>query len=152
MTDATVATDLALTIQRDFDAPREAVFAAWTEPEQLTAWLGPHGYRAHSVEGDLRPGGDWRSAIRGDDGADLWSSGTYREIVPAERLVFTFGWEETEGSREHDSLITITFEDLGNDRSRMTFSQERFESPASRDGHHSGWTEAFDKLLAHVER
>ncbi|MCW2502058.1 MAG: hypothetical protein JWO79_342 [Actinomycetia bacterium] len=138
-----------LTITRIFDAPRELVYAAWTDSEQLAGWLGPKGYTAHSVSGDLRPGGAWRSCIRSPKGEDLWASGEYRTIDPPSHLVFTYAWEGPDGARQTDTLITITFAEVG-DKTQMTFVQQGLDSPESRDGHEDGWSQAFDDLGAYL--
>ena len=138
-----------LTITRLFDAPRELVWAAWTEPEQITRWLGPKGWTAHSGGGDLRPGGAWRSCIRSPQGEDLWASGEYREIDPPSRLVFTYAWESPAGERNRETLITIGFAESAG-KTHMTFTQQGLESAESRDGHESGWSQAFDDLAAHL--
>ena len=94
---------------------------------------------------DLRPGGRWRSCLRSTEtGTDLWVGGVYREIVPPERLVFTFAWEE-EGERGLETLVTITFAERDG-KTHMTFRQTPFQSDSERDGHRGGWTSAFDRL------
>ncbi|MFE0023897.1 SRPBCC domain-containing protein [Amycolatopsis sp. NPDC059021] len=141
--------DHELTITRVFDAPRELVFAAWTDPDQLAAWLGPKGYTAPAVTLDPRPEGAWRACIRNEAGDDEhWMHGTYREISAPERLVFTFTWD-TEGDMRGQTLVTIDFADLGG-KTEMTFHQTGFPSAAERDGHHGGWSEAFDDLMLHL--
>ena len=150
MTTATTSTENELVITRVFDAPRELVYEAWTDAEQLTAWLGPEGFTAHSVSGDVRPGGRWRSAIRSADGTEFWCSGEYRETVPPERLVFTFEWEDTDGSKPgENSVITVSLADADG-KTEMTFRQVGLESADSRDGHTDGWQQAFNKLAAHI--
>jgi uncharacterized protein YndB with AHSA1/START domain len=149
------ATDLAaddrvLVITRIFDAPRELVWRAWTDPELAIRWYGPRDYPGTYIEGDLRPGGKWRGCLRGTaTGEELWQGGVYREIVPNERLVFTFAWDE-EGERGQEMLVTLTFEDAGEDagagKTRFTLRQEVFASVEERDGHNYGWNSTFDRL------
>ena len=94
---------------------------------------------------DVRPGGRWRGCLRSTEtGNDLWLGGVYREIVPPERLVFTFAWEE-EGERGLETLVTITFAERGG-KTHMTFRQTPFQSGGERDGHRGGWTSTFDRL------
>lgn len=151
MTDTRRTTSSELTITRVFDAPRDLVFRAWTEREQLARWLGPTGFTATSVEGELRPGGPLRSCIRSDvDGTEYWSSGTYLEIVEPERLVFTFAWEEPPGTPGNETLVTVTFAAQADGRTRMTFTQTGFVSAEDRDGHEGGWSASFDDLDAHL--
>ena len=78
-----------LVIERIFDAPRELVWRAWTEPEHFMRWYGPQGMTLPSCEIDFRVGGRHLFGMRSPDGQEYWSSGVYREIVPLERFVFT---------------------------------------------------------------
>jgi uncharacterized protein YndB with AHSA1/START domain len=144
-------TDLDLTITRVFDAPRELVFEVWTNPDHLAKWWGPTGFTAGSVTVKLTEGGGWRTCIRDDaNGVELWSRGVYHEITPPERLVFSFAWEEPQGTPGHDTLVTVTFADRDG-RTEMTFHQAIFETVESRDGHVSGWTASFDDLTAYLK-
>jgi uncharacterized protein YndB with AHSA1/START domain len=133
-----------LVITRTFDAPRNLVFKAWTAPEHMVRWLGPHNFTAPSCKMDFRPGGAYRACICAPDGKEYWMRGIYREIVEPERLVFTFSWEE-DGERGRETMITITFGEQG-DKTRMTFRQAFFETVENRDSHHGGWTECFERL------
>ncbi|MEU7783523.1 MULTISPECIES: SRPBCC domain-containing protein [unclassified Amycolatopsis] len=137
-----------LTITRVFDAPRELVFAAWTDPDQLASWLGPHGYTGCAVTLATRPGGAWRACIRSPEGDEHWMHGTYREITAPERLVFTFTWD-TEGDLRAETLVTIDFADLDG-KTEMTFVQAGFPAAADRDDHHGGWTSSFDDLAGFI--
>jgi uncharacterized protein YndB with AHSA1/START domain len=141
-------TEKELTITRIFDAPRDLVFQAWTVPEQFANWMGPKGFTASGVEMDLTEGGAWRATISNDEGAEHTSIGVYCEIAAPERLVFTFSWVS---SPEEQTLVTVDFADLG-DKTEMTFHQAEFLSGESRDGHHSGWSETFEDLAAHLNR
>ncbi|MBV8394213.1 MAG: SRPBCC domain-containing protein, partial [Alphaproteobacteria bacterium] len=81
-------------IVRAFAQPRERVWRAWTRPEALLRWLGPVDWPAIEVTADVRVGGTWRACLRStESGEILWQSGRYLEIVPTERLVFSFRWE-----------------------------------------------------------
>ena len=140
------ATARELVITRVFDAPRQRVFEAWTDPAQAKRWMGPRGFTATHLEGDLRSGGAWRICLRrDDDGEELWQGGVYREIVEPERLVFTFAWDQEDGRRGHETLVTITFAEQRG-RTTMTFRQAVFESVGERDGHQGGWNSTFDRL------
>ena len=109
----TVATRPTLRMQRHFDAPRPLVWRAWTNPEIMVLWLGPVEWPAVSASQDLRVGGEWRACLRSPDtGQDLWQGGVYREIVPNERLVFTFKWDEShEDGPPVDTLVTLQLSD-----------------------------------------
>ena len=89
VTDALASPSLHL--RRVFDAPRELVWRAWTRPEMMLAWYGPPEFPAVHAEQDLRPGGAWRACLRSTtEDRVLWQGGVYREVVPPERLVFSF--------------------------------------------------------------
>jgi uncharacterized protein YndB with AHSA1/START domain len=143
--DTGALTERELVIERVFNAPRELVFRAWTDPEHIREWFGPRDHPATHVTVDVRPGGRWRGCLKSTEtGNDLWLGGVYREIVPPERLVFTFAWEE-EGERGLETLVTITFVEQGT-KTLMTFRQAPFQSTGELEGHHGGWTSTFDRL------
>ncbi|HEY3468014.1 MAG TPA: SRPBCC domain-containing protein [Amycolatopsis sp.] len=137
-----------LTITRLFDAPRELVYAAWTDPDQLACWLGPRGFTGSAVTVDARPGGLWRACITSPDGEEHWMRGVYRELDPPSRIVFGFVWE-TEGDLRAETLVSIGFADVGG-KTEMTFTQRGFPTTEDRDGHHTGWTECFARLAGHL--
>lgn len=138
-------TDPELVIMRVFNAPRDLVWKAWTDPALAVHWWGPKDYPATHVEMDLRPGGVWRGRLRStEDGRILSHKGVFREVTKPERLVFTFAWDE-EGERGLETLVTITFTDQGA-KTLMTFRQVPFQSAEERDGHKGGWTSAFDRF------
>jgi uncharacterized protein YndB with AHSA1/START domain len=130
-----------LVIRRTFDAPRELVWRAWNDPEHAKRW-GPKGFTTPEREMDLRPGGAWRAMMVSPDGKPYRQHGVVREVVPPERLAFTFIWDD---EPDVEMLVTVTFAERGG-MTEMTFRQTGFPSAASRDGHEGGWTEAFDRL------
>lgn len=138
-----------LTITRLFDAPRELVFEAWTNPDHLARWWGPTGFHATSCTVRLEEGGRWRTCMT-DGTVEHWASGVYHEIDPPERLVFSFSWEEPEGTREHDTLVTVTLEDRDG-KTEMTFHQAIFRTVEERDGHVEGWRECFTDLDTYLK-
>lgn len=134
-----------LVIERVFNAPRELVFRAWTDLEHVRKWFGPKDHPATHVTMDVRPGGRWRACLRSTEtGHNLWLGGVYREIVPPERLIFTFAWEE-EGERGLETLVEITLVERDS-KTHMTFRQTPFQSDGERDGHRGGWSSSFDRL------
>jgi uncharacterized protein YndB with AHSA1/START domain len=139
-----------LRITRVFDAPRELVFKMWTDPEHAKHWWGPRHHPAVKMEMDPRPGGRWRHCLRSVETGDLWHHGVFREVVPPERLVFTFAWEE-EGERGLETVVTVTFTDQGG-KTLMHFHHAPFESDGERDGHGEGWTSTFDRLDDYLAR
>ena len=133
-----------LRISRSFAAPREQVFRALTEPDQLVKWWGPRGFTVPECALAVRPGGAWRTVMRSPEGRDHIVSGVYREVVPPARLVFTWAWEG-EGGRGHETLVTIELHEQG-DRTELTLRQETFESESARDQHAHGWASCLDCL------
>ena len=124
--DATTQTvERELFIERLFDAPRELVFDAWTDPEGIGQWWGPRGFTTTVHEMDVRPGGIWRFTMHGPDGTDYQNRVVYREVVPPERLVYDHGAEE--GSDFTPFHVTIGFADEDG-TTRLTM-QVRFASP-----------------------
>src|SRR4051794_12623895 len=87
-TEATATSDREIVATRVFDAPRELVFKAWTDPEHLAQWWGPTGFTNTFHEFDLRPGGVWRFVMHGPDGVDYKNENVFVEIVKPERIVF----------------------------------------------------------------
>jgi uncharacterized protein YndB with AHSA1/START domain len=125
----TTPTDREIHVERVFNAPREGVFAAFTDPELIPEWWGPHGTTTSVDQMDVRAGGSWRFVVRDSDGSETGFRGTYREVTPPERIVQTFEWEGLPG---HVSVESATFEDLG-DRTRVT-SVSTFHTTEERDG------------------
>jgi uncharacterized protein YndB with AHSA1/START domain len=114
---------------REFDAPRELVFSAFTDPTHLARWWGPNGFTTTTSSFDLRPGGVWRIVMHGPDGRDYQNRITFEEVVRPERLVYRHGGgDEVEPVQLRQ---TITFEDLGG-RTRITWRGD-FPSAAKRD-------------------
>ena len=141
--------DLELRLTRLIDAPRELVFRAWTEPEMLAKWMAPRGMSpVPQTTVPAAPGVSFRIAMH-DDGGDpevFVQLGTYREVVPSERLVYTFAWEGDDGRPEHESTITVTFAERGG-KTELTMHQAFFETSESRDRHVLGWTSVLDRLV-----
>ena len=93
----TTPTDREIRVERVFDAPRDRVFAVYTDPELIPEWWGPRGTTTVVDAMDVRPGGSWRFIARNADGSESAFRGTYREITPPERIVQTFEWEPMPG-------------------------------------------------------
>jgi uncharacterized protein YndB with AHSA1/START domain len=160
---AAEAAGLDYVVSRDFDAPREAVFRAWTDPGQLARWFGPKTITCPVCELDLRPGGRLRIVMRSPEGVDYPLSGVIREFVANERLVTTIDTSEHSpewhaalnavrpgGGRCADELLWIvTFEARGG-KTRLTV-RTRFQATADRDAHvklgmGEGWPQSLDRL------
>jgi len=104
--------------------------------------MGPEGMLAKLSEADPRVGGGYRFIIQAEDGEDHDVSGVYREVVPNEKLVFTWAWRSTP---ERESLVTILIKPDG-DGSTLTLIHEQFFDEAARDRHNEGWSSCFNKL------
>lgn len=142
--------DLVLTITRLFNAPRDLVYSAWTDPQQRLNWWGPIEFPASKVTMDIRPDGQWRACLKAiEDGRKLYQQGEFREVVKPEKLVFTFAWE-AEGERSIETLLKIHFEDLDT-QTLMIFHQSPFLSVEERDNHQHGWSSTFDRLDIFLE-
>jgi len=146
-TDAAAERELLLT--RVLDAPRVLVFKALTEPEHLVRWWGPQGFTLPSCEMDLCPGGAFRFLMRSAEGTEHRLQGIYREVVPPERLVFTWAWVDSECGAGPETLVTLTLEEHGAG-TLLTLHQAVFESVTARDAHAEGWTECLERLAAYL--
>lgn len=140
-------TEKTLVLTRIFAAPPSLVFRAWTDPERATVWWGPQGFKTLSCQMDVRPGGSWRIRMRSPQGAIYTKRGVYREIVPPQRLVFTWAWEDAIPA--HETLVTVTFEDRGHS-TKLTLHQATFESATGCQAHRSGWTSCLDRFAAYL--
>ena len=135
----------SLTLKRRLNAPPAKVYAAWTDPTQIKRWFGPTQVETLSAAADVRVDGRYRIVMRGSDGEEHDVSGVYREVVPNEKLVFTWAWRTTP---ERESLVTVTLKADGSG-TILTLTHEQFFDEPARDRHQSGWTGALDKLEAY---
>ena len=135
-----------LTLKRRLNAAPEKVYAAWTEPEKLAKWFGPSETIDGSVSAELnvRVGSRFRVSFKTVDGERHEVGGVYQEVVPNERLVFSWAWHSTP---ERESLVTISLRAEG-DGTMLTLTHEKFFDEAARTGHQRGWTGTLDKLEA----
>jgi uncharacterized protein YndB with AHSA1/START domain len=145
---AKVDQDTVLQVQRRFDAPRERVFDAWTNPDVLrTWWSAMPTMKPGDIEVDLREGGRYRMAMVTDTGEVHTVTGEYKEVRRPERLVYTWTWEsnpeEMQGSA--DTIVEVDFEADG-DATTVTLTHTGFASAQIRDLHTHGWNGTFDSL------
>jgi uncharacterized protein YndB with AHSA1/START domain len=138
------ASERRLRIVRNFAAPREAVFRAWTDPKQLMKWWGPKGFTCPECDMDVREGGSWRTVMRSPEGTNHIVSGVYRKLEPPRLLSFTWAWT-TDGKRGHETVVTVELHARGK-TTEMVFTQETFETVDARDNHNKGWTSSFECL------
>lgn len=153
--EATTSTEQALVIKRVFNAPRELVWKAWTDPEMLKKWWGPRAFSTPHAEIDLREGGKWFNCMRGE-GQDIWCTGRYLELVPLERLVMTDSFADEHGNVVPSTVygmegvplemyITVELKDLGG-KTEMTMTHKGLPAGEHFEGATIGWNESFDKL------
>jgi uncharacterized protein YndB with AHSA1/START domain len=138
---ATVTANPSLTIKRRFAAPPEKVYGAWIDPQKMSRWMGPAGTQRIDAACDLRVGGHYHIKMIMTD-AEHDVGGVYREIVPNEKLVFTWAWKTMP---ERESLVTVTFKRDGSG-TLMTLLHEQFFDDEARDRHNAGWLGTMDKL------
>jgi uncharacterized protein YndB with AHSA1/START domain len=137
-----------MTITRVFDAPRELVFKAWTDPAQFAHWFG--GREAEvpvsTVSMDVRPGGDWRATMfAGPDRHEIHWHGSYREVAEPERLVFTISDQPAETAG--DEVVTVVLTELGDSRTEMRVHQGGGHlTPEQYEGAKQGYAAFFDAL------
>jgi len=139
------------------DAPREAVWRAWTDPELLKRWFAPLPYTTPEAEFDLRPGGASNIVMQAPDGTRMPNRGQFLEVTPHERLVFTDAYTGDWTPREGKPFMTVvlTFEDEGG-RTRYTARVLHWTSEDRQAhetmGFHQGWAICAEQLAALVER
>jgi len=143
---ATATSDRELVITRTFDAPRELVFKAWTEPERQIQWMGPRGFTGKILKAANGVGDAYRYYMRDPNGGDHWQQGIIREMVPPQRLVFTYAWANQQGQATRpETIVQLTFEDLGG-KTRMTLRQGIFPNVEACEDHRGGWNSSLDRL------
>lgn len=132
----------SVTIVRRIKAPPARVFAAWTEPEALARWFGPHHTRVESAEVDARLGGGFTVRMVEENGEHHQVSGTYTEFEPGHLLVFTWAWVTMP---ERESRVMVTFRAVS-EGTEVTLIHDRFADAQAATNHHRGWTESFERL------
>jgi uncharacterized protein YndB with AHSA1/START domain len=115
---------------RVFDAPRDLVFAVWTDPEHLAQWWGPHGFTTTTHSFDMRSGGVWRFVMHGPGGRDFQNRITYEEVVRPQRIVYRHGGGEDVEPVQFKT--TVTFEELGGAAAKTRITM-RMDFPSGRE-------------------
>lgn len=142
-----------LVLQRVFDAPRTLVFQAWTDPEQVAQWWGPHGFTNPRCEWDPRPGGAIRIDMRAPDGTLYPMTGAFDEITPPERLVFTSSALDDRGQPLFEVRTTITLAAQGAQTALTVTAQVLRSTPEAAPhlgGARVGWSQQLERLDAHL--
>ena len=152
-----------MVITRIFDAPRELVWKAWTDPKYVTQWWGPKGFTASVCKMDFRVGGKFLWCMKAPDGEVVgWNGGEYFEIVEHEKIVYSMYFADAEGNKVDpaqygienedigDGCNVVTFEDFGDGQTRLTLIGNESMENAKNSGQLEGWNEILEKVAAVV--
>jgi len=147
-----------MTITRVFDAPRELVWKAWTDPQYVMQWWGPKGFSCPTCKIDFRVGGKFLISMKSPDGQEFYNGGEYHEIVPHEKIVSSMYFADADGNKveaaelgiEHEAIedandVTL-FEDLGNGQTKLTFIGNETMERSKESGQVEGWNEILEKV------
>jgi len=136
---------LTLDVTRIVKAPVEMVYKAWTEPEQMSQWIGCTKTQSVKVSSDLRVGGEYRFEVSCSDGEQVRMSGTYQKVEPNKRLVYT--WNNT--SKEFpakDTLVSVTFTQQG-EKTEIRLTHSNLNDANCLHGHTLGWTASLERFV-----
>jgi uncharacterized protein YndB with AHSA1/START domain len=146
-----------LVIEREFAAPRERVWMAWTVPDLVMRWWGPKGFTTPVCRISLRVGGSYLTCMRSPEGKDYWSTGVYREIVPLERIVATDSFADEKGNIvpattygmspdfPPEMLFSVTFEEIEG-KTKLRLRHSGLPPGPDMEGAREGWNQSLDKL------
>lgn len=136
--------ETVLQIRRSFSAPPETVFRAWTQKEHFGQWFAPtKEFKTIIHDLDVRPGGKYRVEMQSPDGKIHTVQGVYREVLPAQKLVFSWSWE-TE-PQHGETEVTLEFFPAKNG-TELTLTHRNFPNRDAKDEHSKGWTGCLDRL------
>lgn len=138
-----VESGLSVRVSRVVAGDPARVFAAWTRPELLRQWSCPEGAEVEDAQVDLRVGGAYRIRMTSERGVHT-AFGTYREITPSSRLVYTWDWEEAEFA-VGETLVTVEFA-KARGGTQVVLTHERLPDEEARQGHGEGWESCFNRL------
>ena len=139
------AGNASLEIRRLIKAPRARVYAAWTDPAELTKWFGPANVETMELTADIRVGGKYRWQCKNPDGEEMVVEGEYRELEPDRKIVFTWQWQDDEDWENQVSVVTVELSDAPGG-TELRLRHEKLPSEASRDRHTQGWESVLDGL------
>ena len=149
---------MVMTITRIFNAPRELVWKAFTEPEHFKKWFGPKNFTCPFCKIDLKVGGSYLSCMRSPEGQEFWITGEFREIIPLKRLVYTDNFADENGNVvpasqygmpgnwSEELIVTIIFEEVEG-KTKMTLIHTGLPEGEISEQTTTGWNEMFDKLV-----
>ncbi len=151
-----------MVVTRVFDAPRELVWKAYTDPKYVMQWWGPKGFTCPACEMDFRVGGKSLLCMKTPDGYEGWNAVEYHEIVLHEKIVSSMYFSDSKGNKIEpeelgikdeaiDGAYDVTlFEDLGNGQTKLTLIGNEPMESAKESGQFEGWVETLDKIAAVV--
>jgi uncharacterized protein YndB with AHSA1/START domain len=150
-----------MVVTRVFDAPRELVWKAWTDPKYVMQWWGPKGFSCPACEIDFRVGGKSLLCMKTPDGYEGWNAIEYHEIVLHEKIVSSMYFSDSKGNKIDpaelgmeeaiDGAYDVTlFEDLGNGQTKLTYIGNEPMQSAKESGQFEGWVETLDKIAVVV--
>ena len=141
-------TTTVLSITRHFKAPRERVFAAFSTLEAMAAWIGCHDSKIIGDSLDFRIGGKYQLRMSNSKG-DCLVTGSYQQITPPSKIVFTWQYQDDEDWQDVESVVTIDLQDRGTE-TELKLTHAGLPTPESRDNHEYGWTQSVDKLALYL--
>lgn len=153
---ATAEKQKTISIKRTFNLPLTTVWKAWTEPESCKKWWGPKEYTCPDCIIDFKVGGTYLNSMKGPDGKEIWSTGTYKEIIPFKKIVLTDSFADSKGNIvpasfynmpgewDEELMVTIEFEEADG-KTNMTMQHAGLPVEIS-DECIKGWQSSFDKL------
>jgi len=141
-----VKSDTSLELKRVFQAPINQIYQAWIDPQMMNQWYHPDAQMHSHCTVDLRVGGRYEIAMHAGEDKTFVVGGVYREIIPQEKLVFTWRWLASE--YEGESLVTILFRSIGDRETELTLLHEQLPNEEERDSHAGGWEGTFVQLAA----
>lgn len=131
-----------LNINQEFNAPVEALFNAWTQPEVISQWFAPGDMSVPNAQVDFKVGGSYRIVMQNQEGEQFIVGGKYTEISKPEKLVFSWQWE----SSPHTTKVTVLFTALGDEKSKLELIHSEFEEQDACDKHQQGWMGCLSNL------
>ncbi len=146
MNDTANVEKTSLRMTKTIRAKREKVFQAWTNPNFVKQWFAPGDKSVAMADVNAKVGGNYRIQMQDPDGTTYTTRGDYKEIIPNEKLVFSWGWE---GPDRYESLVTILLNDSG-EGTELTLIHERLANTDSVEKHTQGWTGCLAKLAEKI--
>ncbi len=150
MTATQQAETYSLELTHTFSAPRDTVFNAWTEGEQILQWFGSEASKTLEATVDLRVGGEWSMTLRLANGQRITFHGAFREVVVPEKLVYTWSYSTPELGVVRDSVVTVEFRERG-EWTELSLRHEALPDQAACDRHEEGWKGCFESLESHMK-